>query len=165
MKIQGKPIPDAEIPTIGISGQIDEYGPPVLLPPPDPRENLAGLTNPCVVTPIARVCIVGKRSPLDADEPPLPTGNPPIFPQWACDFAHVTCTRGQTPTKPGRRPDPKWWPTFTQYDTCMKEAKAHLAYCKTITEYASESEVTQCFNNAIAAIDDCETLYGLPDRN
>lgn len=80
-----------------------------------------------------------------------------------CDFAHIFCTRDQTPTKPGGPPNPSWWPTQQQHRECVKKVKAHLEYCKAINDHASHDEVTQCYNDAIGEMNDCYTLYGPPN--
>lgn len=75
------------------------------LPPREEHESLTEVLNPCVVSPIVTVCVRDKRPPPPVQEPSLPRGRTPWFPQSWCDSVHALCTEGQEPRDNDRGPE------------------------------------------------------------
>jgi hypothetical protein len=161
LTIHGIPDPETEIQTVVVTGHYDPEAP--LLPPRDRQDDQAELTDPCVISPIATVCVVGKRPPLPFIEPPLPTGTRPWFPQWVCDFASTFCTQGQIPRNTDSDRDPPFdpsWPKRQQFHQCMQKVQEKLDTCKFMKDIYPPETIEHCIHEVTGMIEDCRTLYG-----
>jgi len=86
-----------------------------------------------------------------------------LFPQWACNFADILCTRGQIPRDTGPDQDPPYdpsWPKRPQYQQCIKKAGNKLDECKDMKRIYTIDQIAQCVQDVTDMIEDCHVLYG-----